>query len=313
MNHPGPISSTRFFALLTIALLGFVACGRPSPEAEQEATKTREEGQRPTLELHQLERPQVCKRELDSARADLRAHFISANGTDTILADSAQVRWSELEQLVAKAGNAGNLGVRFHYGAVQNGNRTDLIFAASVVRLERRMSNPSTLADSIYFTVRDTNAFVHLLRPDGTLHRLSTPDWTSGEWNTYCHRVKVKRTNEAGWDGITEGYDHASYLFKWADLQAIHAQNAPADRLIVYAIASPLIRHEGLKLEDDWFMDLAVVAADESHIFVDNSLPDPHSPYRNKAADLGNPCPPGCNLARFYRYGLLPRTGVKCN
>ena len=87
-------------------------------------------------------------------------------------------------------------------------------------------------------------------------------------------------------------------------------RDTPVDRLKIHAIASPLVRTD--TLEDDWFHDLAIAAANATAEYVNNDPRVSGSPYANKAADLGSPCPPSCILARFYRYGLAPRSGVKC-
>lgn len=275
-----------------------------------------------------LEHKQVCLRELNCAKGDFDRYFRCinevTNNLDPIDGTVRGVTWESLSGLIPNVDPpAGSeYGVRFHCGMPESEeDRHLLVYAAEVVLLTPR-------SGEILFDVAPTNSIVHAIdMAQGIFDGGSEIDTWIGknrERDTYFSRVHVCRNwdstrvsgpeQNSNFDKLISGYDNESYTFKWKDIETLHAHNqSEGDHVLIYALAVPKIRGE--EFEEDWRHVLALVMStglNENNALINDDPSNPEALFRNKALDLGSPCPPSCNIARFYHYGLAPRSGCSC-
>ena len=251
-----------------------------------------------------IERSNVCQTEFNCMRPEFDRHF-TAGGTMLQRTDNL-LQWAALTSLFnATPPQDQEHGLRIHYGLSGSGPYT-LELGLEPVHLQRRVN--------MFYDVRPSGN-VYPLNPDGSLaSAITEAAWRSGFGDPYFSMVEVLRSHDdAAPDRLARDFDHGSYTFRMVDLVAQHVQNSEPSHLRIYSIGDPIIRQSDTD-EDDWRHVLAIVCAtdnDPTHILLDDNV-DPGAPFRNKALDLGSPCPPSCVLARFYRYGMAPRSNCRC-
>ncbi|MBP6697728.1 MAG: hypothetical protein KA175_08930 [Flavobacteriales bacterium] len=256
------------------------------------------------------EYPSVCSTEVRCAQKDFKGYFWAGSiAAPVALARTSEfLSWQALEDLVrtvAPALENDRIGVKLHYGLSVSGADYNIELAAEVVKIDPRR-------DPLYYDVSTLEAKVHPIGPTGVFDPEQIKSaWEDAEQKRYLERVFVMRNRGGELDGLVKESDHLAYLLKWEDLVALHGNNEGSTHLNIHCIAAPVIRAPGI--EDDWHHDLLVISANHQGVerLTDTRAPGA-LPYLDKAADLGSPCPPSCVLARFYRYGLAPRTGCKC-
>ncbi len=251
-----------------------------------------------------MEHPYVCKEEFLCMEPEFDKHFTTGSGV--IKDHDKLMEWGALESLFTTPAPTGTeYGIRFHYGLSGSGPHI-LELGVEVVTLKPRTN--------MFYDVTPSGT-IYLLQAGGSLGtQYNEADWDTNFGDLYFSQVKVKRAyDDANPDRVTKAYDHASYTFRRSHLKSQHLQNGEPAYLRIYSLGDPLIRktdHE----EDDWRHVLAIVSAtstSSSSVLLDNTDYGADI-FKSKALDLGSPCPPSCVVARFYRYGLAPRSKCKC-
>ncbi|MCB0795440.1 MAG: hypothetical protein KDB88_11945 [Flavobacteriales bacterium] len=253
-----------------------------------------------------LSHPSVCRIEVDCAKQDLAAHF-KASGAQALAGSPSVLTWSGFLQKVngvAQQHPEATVGVKFHYGLVDQPVANTLVLAFELVDLQRRPN--AGYYDEVDIPGETGNAYV--IQSNGTFTNGTLEDWKENQRSSYFNTVQVARLDAVTFEPLAEGSDREAYTFLWSDLQRLIADNEGADRLHIHSVASPTVRTDAF--EHDWGHDLVVVAANASKEFLATG------PYiaslRDRALDLGSPCPPRCRIALFRPYGLAARTNCAC-
>lgn len=315
---------------LLVATSFFASCGEPSTDQPQapavrdtvlttEREQTIAEGTEIMLLTRATEFPIVCRTEFTCAKTAFAAHFTGPLSTDVLLKERKGLKWSAVETMVNDAMAANGLAVdrvavKVHYGLTRTGSSPNytynLEYGLEVVKIEPRKQD-------MYWTVSELEDEVNLVKNDGELDDSFTrSSWTNGKGKSYFDHVRILRNGVSGTDRdeLVRTSDHEAYTFKWQDLKKLHENNDSPGFLAIHSIAGPSIRTA--TLDDDWHHDLGMSASsalNTGDLLSDKDHSQDGVPYKEKGADLGSPCPPSCVLARFYRYGLVPKPDCKCN
>lgn len=255
------------------------------------------------------EYPVVCARELECAEADLPEHFVTASLKPSDLLDRVHfIQLVELDRILSGIDRS-ITGLKVHFGAEAGNGSVRLRYGVELVEIDRRK-------DSIFYDVEPIDGMVFQVASNGTLTSpVDTVAWNRGPRDVYMRNIKVFRTNDSIPDSYPDklrwDYDCSAYIFRMADVDSLINDNSGCDRIKIRSIATPNVRRSD-GLEDDWFHHVALVAATGSMEYLNDDARTIEDRFRNKALDLGSPCPPSCVLARFYRYGMAPRTNCQC-
>lgn len=138
---------------------------------------------------------------------------------------------------------------------------------------------------------------------------------TLAAWQPNIDRYKASirtRRNDATWDGYLAATTHTSEVFPYRfELEDLIAQN-PVAQLQLVPISTPETRTpqaDGTYVETNWQLFVSWVPVGVKLDDANNGT----NLFKNRAADLGSPCPPNCPMQsfRFKTIGTEPRSSCK--
>lgn len=253
--------------------------------------------------------PHLCQKEFNCVRAEFDARIRYWHGSSDVPFqhdDSRQVvKWADLNGAVGALNAFGTLGIRIHYG-LDDADTTKpvLRFALQPMML--------TKESMVFHDAQPINEKVWVVGNDGTLSNSDTLTWQGGPQANYQMKVRIQRDADAKFAQPAKGEDPTSYTFRWDELLSLHMANGSPELLRINAIASPNVRRfeNGKWYEADWMHRLALTAVDEEG--EDIISDDASSDLKDRALELGTPCPPRCRKYLQHRYGQLPHNACAC-
>ncbi len=296
----------------TAAILAFASCseypGHRALVSEADSAAIRE------LAPPYGEQPPVCKSEFNCMAPEFGNHFRTGKGpmAPAIADVDKTVRTGAVQAIFTALPPNSLYGLRIHYG-LDNSTPRKLELGLEPVELTERVE--------LFYDVRPLGT-IQRINGSGLDHAMTQAQWDSAYGDRYFQEVMVMRTYDApanGWDHVSRARDHSSYILRHEDIKALIHDNRDGTVDPAYlhfcSMGDPIIRRSVTPpyKEDDWRHVIAIVTA-LGTAPNDRNLGDggPQGSFIRKALDLGQGCPPGCDLAAFYRYGMKPRSGCGC-
>lgn len=243
---------------------------------------------------------QVTQQQLRCVRDSFMTYFHGGSSTTShtaIVPAQVDVSWSSLRSKVDAVSAGGDTlrGVRIHYGLKAASAPYDYRFsiAVEIVRLLPLNSGAQQV-----FTVR--NAFYTV----GVNTELKSADpSTWGDDEVYFERGFVRRTSATTvFSKLNSEVDTRNFLFPWeGELRPLHDDNTGCDAIRFVCITEPGERDGGVDLNMRHHL-CAVALHGTAELVNDDAIVSGH-PFRNKGADIGNPCPARCGNAEFPEHG----------
>lgn len=296
-------SSTRGLHVLVIACViggtGFVPASR--------------ERDQPRMSLPMVDQ-NVDRTSLDLAQAAFKVGFKAGDDTANlheIKQTSSYVRWKDLrdtlDRLIAKepppAGVVGH-GVMVLYGLVKDATDNDYEFVTALKLVTFCQQGQSA---EVYKVVEPDSYYT--VHADGTLSGPTTGTWQPGVLyfaKTYARRYHQPQTSPGGpLEQVIRDFDTQSFTFQWEkELTELESDNRSlkATYLQFRCMSEPLItntygyynlRHH-----------LCAVMLDEDRTALISDSGNDGIRFKERAADVGSPCPEYCGVAYFPAHGI---------
>lgn len=292
--------------LLTAPLVMLAACGGgPTPGEEQAGIL------QPELKagIRMTNSPHVCLEEFNCVRNEFgqRIRYWDGKADVPFELDSSRqkVKWVDLNAAVSALNANDPLGIRILYGLDdQNTSHPALRWALQPVIL--------TQESQVFHAAQPIHDKVWVVANDGTLSNSDTLIWQGGAQANYLNKVRIRRDAYTKFAPLEKGEDPRSYTFLWNDIEALHSLNGGPEFIRINAIASPNVRRyeNGKWYEADWMHRLAITALDggDGDILTNQASSD----LKDRALELGTPCPPRCKKYLQHQYGQLPHSDCTC-
>lgn len=243
---------------------------------------------------------QVTQQQLKCVRDSFATYFHGGSSTTSntgIVPAQVDVVWSSLAATVnaVTVGTDTVRGVRIHYGLAPSSSPYDYQFTmgVEVVRLVRASGdNWQVLPVEGSFFIVDGN------------HELQATDRSRwGDDEVYFEHAFVRRTSTAtSFDVMNDAVDTRNFLFQWEEeLLPLHDDNSTCNGIRFVCIAEPGERDGDI--DKNMRHHLCAVALNGGTELVNNDAPVSGHPFRNKAADIGCPCPALCGNALLPEHG----------
>jgi hypothetical protein len=254
--------------------------------------------------------PWVAHKEFNCISDDLKEHFLVVEGPDTLsFADRTDtLLWAPLDSLMAtitpRPTDKHIRGLAFHYGL-------DTTVAPNRLKLALECVELTPLGDGVAYARKDHDPALFFAVKDGGLHMATKAGWLTAYQTPYLQRTVVKRNGDSpAPTPVIPGVDHTSFVLRWeGTLDSLAAHNPELEHLIIAHVSEPMVRSESL--EQGFRHNLAVHGMDKNGKTLLDDSTYVGSSFRNKAADLGSPCPPDCATPLFYRIGLRARANCQ--
>jgi hypothetical protein len=304
-------------AILLFTLVLLAGCGgcQPREAAPQTPVSAEALAQRRAYALYfATEDPAVGARELQCVQSDFNATIHQGEPQDHAAIRPRQLplelRVEALQQLVADlaCSNGTDIahGVVLHYG-LDGDLRFDVMLQVLCLTHDANADSLAYAAEEVGYTLDGSGGLV--------VDSLALSHWygPGGHGERYASKVVVRHDTGGPWTAYADTVDVRATIFPYElHLSGLIAHNALGgqDLLRIVPIAEPFTRDDdgnGGYVETGFHQGAAWVP-----VGVDlDDAQDINAPFRNKAADLGAPCPYACPgaLFTFSVKGLPKRSG----
>lgn len=305
-------------ALTLLLLAGSSGCQQPAPQTEPTDTAQGDSLQDKAHLRLVTKNKWVGARELACIKADFKKYIHVGKPTDhkeiELRMLPLTVGVGKLHDLVKNLSciNDGDFqhGVVLHYG-LDESLRFDVMLQVVCLDYWPNDSNKYSY---------DAPAHGYALASTGTLVYDATAlaKWygTSGPGTRYAQNVVIDRNADNAWTAFDPDQDVRSTLFPYQEqiTGLINDNNLDKDSLLlIEPIAEPVDRKPTATGYDEKGYHQGAVWVPVNFTVDDTTYPG--YPYKNKAADLGSPCPYACPTSKFLfpQKGLKPREGCSAD
>lgn len=307
--------------LTTIACFLVASCGQPGTPGSgttgqaDDADTVAMAAQAPASVRYGTEHGHVPLGELTCAQADLPLHIQHGTTTQhapyTTTTNGIQVKSASLLAEFAQIQPCQPTGPIERCAIVHLGLDSTNRFE---VRLQLLCMTYDAMAETYEYQASN-DCFVIGSDGDLSLERDGMLAWRApgGGWDNYATRVVIQPDNDGRWVEFNKETEPHSFVFSEQHISALIRDNALSNgKLSIVPIATPeerTLTAEDTYAEKNYHQGVAWLPLD---VELDNTT-YPGEPFKNKACDLGSPCPPnypGAGFA-FWTKGTPPR--ATCN